>query len=118
MFDYSNLTATAVRLIDQFGTTLTLTRKGDGAYDPSTGTVGGAPQHARTRAVKATYHAQEIDGTNILAGDAKVLVSPDIALSPVAGDSIEISGESLRVMRCDEIKPADTVVLYIVQARV
>ena len=117
MFDYSKLIGTAVELIDRFGSTVTLTRPATGEYDPATGTVNVTPQNVTSRAVRSQFHTQEIDGANVLTGDVKVLVSPDIALEPQAGDSITLTGTTYRVMRCEEVKPGDSVVLYTVQAR-
>jgi len=118
-FDYQRMAQTAKRLLTKFGAPAVLSRDGGtGVYDPSTGqVVGGGTQTWDCTAAVLAYHAQDIDGTLIQAGDSRVLIAPDIATVPETGDVVNVAGRTLTAIRVAVTAPAGIVVLYDVQAR-
>lgn len=124
-FDYAEAQADALELIAEFGQSVTLTRSVPGAYDTATGTTGAATVTTQTvLAVEEAYHARSIDGTLILAGDKKLLVSPLTAAgaaisAPKAEDTVTFSGDASpwTVKSVEALAPAGTPVLYTLQLR-
>lgn len=116
---YQRAAATARRLLDKFGASGAITRTtAGGGYDPATGGTGGGGGGESVQACTAavvSYDAKEIDGTNIRAGDARVLIAP--TATPIAGDVIEVAGRRLVVINVNTVAPAGLVVLHDVQAR-
>lgn len=114
---YSDLAATAVELLAEFGAPVTLVRVTPGAYDPETGTsTQTTTSHAGT-GVKLDYQQDEIDGTLIRRGDQRVYMAPDLAVTPRTGDTLTIGGESWQVIESRPLAPAGAVVLHDVQVR-
>lgn len=90
---------------------------GSGIYDPNTGTVTAATTAYPCTAAVLNYSAKDIDGTLVLAGDAKVLIAPDVGQAPEANDKIVTADRQMTVVRCSPVAPAGVVVLYEVQVR-
>jgi hypothetical protein len=105
------------RLLATHGYDLTLKRvKVGGTYDTTTGTVtGGATSTATIRGVFIDYNEQDIDGTNVLADDRKLLVQADgLTLVPEVGDFVD---DEVRIERVRKIQSGATVIAYICQTR-
>lgn len=105
------------RLIATHGYTLTLKRvKVGGAYNTTTGVVeGGATSTGTIRGVFINYLEQDVDGTNVLADDRKLLVQADgLTLTPETGDFVD---EEVRIERVRKIQSGDTVIAYVCQTR-
>lgn len=116
-FNYTKSAATAQRLLTKFGKSLTLTLP-DTVEDGPPG-VGGTTVPGRSIAgqgVKLNYQNSEIDGTLIQAGDAKIILEAT-SEPPENGMLITIDGSEWRVMDWSPLAPADTVVIYTIQAR-
>lgn len=58
------------------GQVVTLTYTVTGAYDPSTGAPAITTVTQTTSGIERKYSAYRIDGTNILTGDTRFMVSP------------------------------------------
>lgn len=116
-FDYSRPLATANRLLSRFGQAAVLIR-----YAP-----GGGPQHNpgpptptnhACTIVVDTYRAFEIDGTMILAGDKKVLLSVEgLAITPTTADKLQIGGVAHTIINVETLSPGGTTLLYTLQVR-
>lgn len=85
-------------------------------WDPSD-TPPDVTEHACTIVV-TEYSQREIDGTLIMSGDKKVLISTSgLQVSPEPGDEFRIQGERFSVINVQPLSPAGTVVLWEAQAR-
>ena len=117
---YGELAQAAVDLLQELGQPIRVVRPGgSGEYNPDTGTVSeGADQTFNASGAEFDYVQREIDGTNILQGDRRVLVSPDLGTMPKAGDALFLENDTrLEVVRCKPLNPAGVVVLLEVQCR-
>ena len=111
MADYAGLAATANRLIEANGRTLTLRTfapSGD-AWNPTL-----TPTDSSVIGVVLKFSAAEV-GDLVQADDKKILFSADV--SPTAQDKIIDGSIVYSIVSVNEIKPGPTSVLYIVQAR-
>lgn len=113
-FDYTRPRATATRLIERFGQTVTFhrvtTETGD-AWNPTQTTTGYS-----AKAAVLGYEDSEIDGTMVQAGDRKLYVSV-FDIEPTTSDKVVIGAETLRVVNVKPLNPAGTVVFFEVQCR-
>lgn len=113
-FDYSRSRASAQRLIDRFGSSLTFTREAYGDYDPVTGSTGSTSSTFTTNVVWLEYNKDEVDETTIFRGDAKLVcdgqVEPD--------DTVVYQSETWRIIDTSPLNPTGSDrVLTIAQAR-
>lgn len=95
-----------------------------GTFDPATDTTTGETTTTETGSgVEEAYSAQSIDGTTILSGDVKFLLSPlktdgTALTAPVADRSTLTKDDGAWIVKkVDRIAPAGTVVMYILQLR-
>jgi hypothetical protein len=117
-FDYGASAATADRLIQKFGTSVSITRSVPGAYDPATGAPAAPTVTSQTvRAVVLDFPQRYIDGTLIRVGDRRALVSAVGSTAPLAGDVFTWKSQSLVVVTVKELGPAGLAVLYTLQVR-
>lgn len=115
---YSGLAATASRLVERFGSPITLRKATRAEYDPTAGEFLDSSESTFTGyGVRSEYRTNELDGTRIQAGDAKVFLSIVVGAQPASGDLLTIDGRRFSVVDCKPIQPGPTVVLYEVQAR-
>lgn len=115
---YSGLADTASRLVQRFGLPMTLNKLSQAEYDPASGEF--LDTSATTFAaygVRAEYRKNEIDGTRIQAGDARVFMSVILSGEPAPGDGLVIEGQGYFIVQCSPIKPGPFAVLYDIQAR-
>jgi len=109
-FDYSGLRATAIRLIDKFGRTVT--RRTITNTGPTWNPVQ-TPVDTPIKGAFVNFSKNEIDGTLILATDKKLLTYDEVVMTDIVLDySIEYV-----VKNIDTINPGDTVLIYKVQLR-
>lgn len=118
-FDYTRPLATANRLIARFGQNGKLLREtttGGTTYDP--GEPGEPDEYPARFVITAFDNRTEVDGARILSTDKKVLMAADVETAPRSGDLLECAdGSILSVVDADPMKPAETVLLWTVQAR-
>lgn len=78
-------------LLEDEGSSLTLTRQAAGAYMPSTGLMAATtPANFTIRGAFINYHADNVDGTVIRAGDRLLLVSAVGSTTvPAIGDRVD-----------------------------
>ncbi len=119
VFDYSDLAATAVRLIERFGKEVTIQRADDNTVDPAqpwkvTGSTPGATNTLLAAIVGIKQ--EDIDGTILKSGDQMALVAgPSLSSfqDVQTGDFITIDGLQYIVVRDPElIRPGNTTLLY------
>lgn len=115
---YDDIAAVADELLTEFGQVCTLSATTTGDYDPAT---GGASTTTTSQAVTAAvfdYPQRFIDGTLILTGDKRVLVSPTgLTSDPKPGDVLNAAGTDYNVVNAKGIAPAGIAVLWILQVR-
>jgi len=112
-FDYARTKATADRLIKRFGSELTFSRETGETFDPATGTTTSTTSTFTADVVWTEFRKDEIDGTLVQRGDARLLVAGD----PQIDDRVTKDGEEYRIIATEPLKPADTQLLTIAQAR-
>ncbi len=90
-------------------------RTGSPVYDPDTGGETGTVETTQSNieAVVTSYKNFEINGSQIVAGDRKVLIPVNsLTVGPVVNDKIEFDGVRYQVKNVGK-DPADA--LYIIQ---
>ena len=87
-------------------------------YDDDTGDLisGGASGTQAAYGYPESYSNTEIDGTNIMRGDIKLICSAS-GLRPVVGWSCLLDSKTYRVMNCEPIRESGVDVIYYVQLR-
>ena len=87
-------------------------------YDDDTGDLisGGTAGTQTAYGYPENYSNAEIDGSNIMRGDIKLICSAG-ALRPVVGWSCLLDSVNYRVMNCEPIRKSGVDVIYYVQLR-
>lgn len=115
-YDYAPIAATALRLLQNFGQSITLVRVSGESTDPVTGVVtSGADASVTTTGIMKMYPQKMIDGTRILATDREMVLSNEH--TPVATDQVRIGTEDWTIVDIKTISPAGTDLVYFVQVR-
>lgn len=112
---YSNLAATALRMLEKFGQDVVRMRPTAAAYDTSTSAAAVTTASATFRAAVLDYGTDEVDGTLVKATDKRMIV--EAAALPQAKDLFTIGGVQYSAIKCREINPAGTPVAHEVQIR-
>ena len=117
-FDYARSQATATRLISKFGRSLTLTKKGSTASDPSKPWEGGTATDATT----STLTGVELGDTSYFKDDDRVEATDrafivDGLIEPAEGDKITDSGVVFEIVAAKRIQPGDTALAYMLALR-
>lgn len=115
--DYTRFASTALSLLTKFGATVTITRN-QSTINPITGQtqsgVSGGPYYVV--GVLTNYDDKDIDGTSIKAGDRKLIL--DSSAAPLKDDLLSMDSENLgKIVSIKTVKPAATVICYILQMR-
>lgn len=104
------------------GLETTMTHSIIGEYDPTDGSTNTTLQEFDTSAFRDTYNQANIDGTLILQGDVRLLVSPvqldgsDLQ-APVIGDTFSFDGVVYKAINVSPYNYAGLNVGFEVQAR-
>lgn len=117
-FDYLGAQATVDELITEFGAPVTLSTQSGSIFDSITGAAvtPSAPVSISGIGVKLQYKSSEIDGTTIIMGDCKYLLSTRD--TPLIGMIVVLAGETWRVVAADPLSPdSTTIVLWTLQLR-
>lgn len=119
-FPYSASAQTALRLLNQFGQAVTLSRTVPGGYDPATGVT--QPDTVQTQPAKAAlldYNLigsgqQFADGSMIRIGDKRCLIAAaGLAWAPDEMTAlIDVLGATWQVEKLSTLAPAGVPVLY------
>lgn len=129
---YNKMGATALRLIERFGQTVTLRDTVPGDYDPVTG--GSTPETTvdqPAQAILQDYALQQsgmsyAEGTVIKQGDKKILVAamtkdangqPVQLTPPTLATAVIADGATWTIVNVKEINPAGTPLVYELQGR-
>lgn len=120
---YDRMSATALRLIERFGQTITLRDTVPGEYDPVTG--GSTPETTvdqPAQAILQDYAIQQAgmsyaEGTVIQQGDKKILVAAQGLTPPQLTTTVLADGATWTIVNIKEINPAGTPLVYELQGR-
>lgn len=106
----------ATRLLDQYGSTVTLVRSGGKVWNPSTGEYDVSPEttHPLT-SVPVPVNAGLVNGTTIQAGD--MVVKADYSVLPKMEDKIDFDGERWSVVGIQKKKINDDPIVWFIQVR-
>lgn len=113
---YSDMAATALELLAEFGTSITLKRSTGSSIDPTTGaTTAGTDTSVITTGMLKKYPDSMIDGTRIQSGDKELILSSEQV--PTTTDKPLIDGENWTVVKIDTVSPAGIPLVYFCQVR-
>ena len=117
MADYTKKAASAKKLIEKSGGAVVLVRESGGSYNPITGaTIAGSDASVTTEGVLTKYPNSMIDGTRILQGDRKLILSN--SHEPLPTDRVTIKGEDWSIVGIEGLTPdLSTDIIYFVQVR-
>lgn len=119
---YDDFAAAAIEMLadPEISQVITLKRAAaTDTYDDETGTVTeGTEESFVGSGVAFDYVESLINGTNILQGDQKIYMAPNLGATPQNGDILEMAnGDRKIVVTSHPLAPAGQLVLHIVQAR-
>jgi hypothetical protein len=109
------LADTITRLLQKYGSALTLTRTVGATYNPATGTMSaGTPTNFTVRGVFISYKDENVDGTVVRMGDRRLLVSPVGSTTvPAIGDRVD----GMQLIDVRVYAPNGAAIGYACQAR-
>lgn len=109
---YSKIATTAEQLISRYGRNVSVRQitKSGTAYDPTV-----TPSDTTVKAVSANYTTEDQAGTQIQQGDIRFYIKTSIAMTT----DMQIVDDSniYSIIDVNNIKPGDTQIIYIIQAR-
>ena len=114
---YSDAQLTADALLRGYGQQITLTHNTAGVYDSTTGTVATTSSTELGRGAVFDYTRtkdglSQMDGTLILQGDKKLILSAVGITAPKVGDLALANGITYIIKNIKSLNPAGTVVMY------
>lgn len=116
---YNDLSAEVMRLLSEFGQSVTITRSTPGAYDHATGLV--VLTTSTQSGIGAVFEYKSgvtlFDGNLIQQGDKKLLLGAVSLTAPIIGDIVIANGISYEIKSIKEINPANSIVMYICNIR-
>ena len=109
----------AIESLQESGEQVVFSYSVDPIYDNDTGDLisGGTSGTQTAYGYPENYSNAEIDGSNIMRGDIKLICSAG-ALRPVVGWSCLLGSVNYRVMNCNVFRKSGVDVIYYVQLRV
>lgn len=113
-FNYANLRDNvADKLLKQFGRTLKVYRRVEGAYDAATGLAAVTESTLTFYGVVIDYETKQLDGETIKRGDKRVLLSAAFQTKePMVGDEISIDNARHRIVLTNPVRPSDVTVMH------
>ena len=110
--------ASALEMLQESGEQAVFSYAVDPIYDNDTGDLisGGTSGTQTAYGYPENYSNAEIDGSNIMRGDVKLICSAG-GLRPVVGWSCLLDSVTYRVMNCEPIRESGVDVVYYVQLR-
>ena len=110
--------ASALEMLQESGEQAVFSYAVDPVFDNDTGDLvsGGTSGTQTAYGYPESYSNAEIDGSNIMRGDIKLICSAG-ALRPAVGWSCLLDSKTYRVMNCEPIRESGVDVIYYVQLR-
>ena len=115
---YARMQQTANKMLRGKGQAIVLTRRTAGAYDPTTGAAAVTTTVQNGYGGIFDYEDENIDGTLILSGDKKLLLSPinsagTALVAPEVNDTVTDKALVVRtITRIKTLSPAGTTVMF------
>lgn len=120
-FNYARMQQTVIRLLSRFGPVAGATLIKPGVpTGPSFDPTPGVPVNYTCSAVILDYTINQVDNTNILASDKRILAArPDMSISPDPSWSITVKGTTYRIMAPTRTTaPGDVNLMWDLQCRI
>jgi hypothetical protein len=116
----TNLLATARRLIEAYGQSISFARVVEGSFVPSTGAVGAGTSSSYTAyGAPMQYSSREIDNVTVMTNDVLIWVEVNASSSiPIVGDVATLSTIAHRILDVQKLVAQGTTVVYKLQARI
>ena len=109
------------RLVNLYGEPLVLVSKEAAGYNPATGEDSFTTTNTNLLGYQATFDIREIDGTNVLRGDRKVIFgnrdSSGNLIDPQVDDEIIGTGDRVSIVAVSKIMVGAVPTCYICQVR-
>ena len=106
----------ATRLLDNYGSTVTLVHSGGKVWDGTLGELVQQPSASiALTSVPVPVNASLVDGTTIQAGDR--IVKADYSVVPSMEDKVKFGGEQWSVVGIEKKMVNDDIVAYFIQVR-
>lgn len=113
---YTQMAATASRLIGKYGQAISIKRTTGESVDPVTGIVtAGTTSTLATTGILQRYPDALIDGTRILTADRLAMLAP--TREPALTDKLAFGGKDWPIVSIQTANPAGTPLVYFVQVR-
>lgn len=113
---YGDLAVIARDLLNEFGQTITVTRKNIGIHNPVTGLTSAAPDTNFTAyGAIFNYEQKNIDGLTIMAGDK--LCTMEATNEPLINDVVTTTSGNFNIISVIKTAPSGEAVIYDVQLR-
>lgn len=114
-YNYTGFANLAQAQITKFGDAATILRPGaqTGTYPA---TVGASTEHA-CKVLKLQFAQGDRDGTNVMAEDIKVMVSPDAEVTPKNTDKMRIGSTVYDVISVMPEQPGPTLLYWTCHLR-
>lgn len=120
-FNYSEIAALSLELLNEFGQTVTRRTYTEGTYNPATGTATPTTADTSRKAALFDYSdsnrqgEQYIRGHLVIAGDKQLLLDAEGAAEMT--DHYIVGGVEYTCVSVSEVNPAGTPVLFEIHAR-
>lgn len=114
--NYDAFARTAAILLTSAGRSVVFTRKDSLGFDPALGVDVNEAVIYTGKAVKLNYKQSEVDGVNVIAGDAR-LVTEALSIVPKAGDKVSVDGATFRIMSVETVDPDGTPIIHKLHIR-
>lgn len=105
------------RLVVDMGQTVTLRRVSQGAYNTATSTFTVTNTDVSVTALFLSYKDRQMDGSQILKGDRKIIIYASGVTVPQADDLVILGTDQYRLIDVSVINEAGDNLVYICQGR-
>ncbi len=109
---------TALRLLERYGTTVTLRRYQPGTYDPASGESSPTWSQYSLAGLVRDYRQEQVDGSLVQSGDRElVLAGEDHVPAPAPGDRVLLADAAYTVVQVKTLEPGGLPLLHQCQIR-
>jgi hypothetical protein len=122
----TNILNISSKLMNKFGSTITITTVSEGVYDPTTSTQTGGSTSTQTIKGVIEEYAESIrflgdklqGGTSIIEGDKKITIAAkDVATKPNVGDKCLALGQLFTILGVASQQSTEATALYVLHIR-
>ena len=114
--NYSKYQTKAYAKIKQYGSVIKVIRSGGNVYNPQTNEYENTVIKINGKGVISNYSVENIDGTNVLAGDVSIMAVFDD--TPKINDELKIGDKEYHIVNFTELNPnGSSSIYYKIQAR-